>query len=110
MRRSLSLYGLTFSLPLLAWQLLFFVFPLLFLIALSFWTVRNFRMEPALDATRLQALLAGHSLLRHPNVVVTPHIAYATVEALGRILDTTLANIEAFARGEPRNLVALPSR
>jgi D-lactate dehydrogenase len=69
-----------------------------------------FRVEPALDATRLQALLAGHSLLRHPNVVVTPHIAYATGEALGRILDTTLANIEAFARGEPRNLVALPSR
>ena len=46
MRKSISLYGLTFSLPLLIWQLLFFVAPLAFLIALSFWTVRNFKMEP----------------------------------------------------------------
>lgn len=49
MRRP-TLYGLTFSLPLLLWQLVFFVFPLLFLIALSFWTVRNFRMTPDVDA------------------------------------------------------------
>jgi spermidine/putrescine transport system permease protein len=46
MRRPVSLYGLTFSLPLLIWQLLFFVFPLLFLVALSFWTVKNFVMSP----------------------------------------------------------------
>lgn len=49
MRRPVSLYGLTFSLPLLIWQLLFFVFPLVFLIALSFWTVRNFRLEAGFD-------------------------------------------------------------
>lgn len=49
MRRPLSLYGLTFSLPILVWQLLFFVFPLAFLVALSFWTVRNFRMQPDFD-------------------------------------------------------------
>ena len=35
MRRPITLYGLTFSLPLLVWQILFFVFPLLFLVALS---------------------------------------------------------------------------
>jgi spermidine/putrescine transport system permease protein/putrescine transport system permease protein len=50
MRRPVSLYGLTFSLPLLVWQLLFFVFPLLFLVALSFWTVKNFTMRPDFDA------------------------------------------------------------
>ena len=46
MRKSITLYGLTFSLPMLVWQVLFFLAPLVFLIALSFWTVRNFRMEP----------------------------------------------------------------
>lgn len=46
MRKSISLYGLTFSLPLLVWQLVFFVTPLVFLIALSFWTVKNFRLQP----------------------------------------------------------------
>lgn len=50
MRRRVSLYGLTFALPLLVWQLLFFVFPLLFLVALSFWTVKNFVMRPDFDA------------------------------------------------------------
>ncbi|MBC2835096.1 ABC transporter permease [Paragemmobacter straminiformis] len=49
MRRAISLYGLTFSLPLLVWQLLFFVFPLAFLVALSFWTVKNFTMRPDFD-------------------------------------------------------------
>lgn len=46
MRKQVTLYGLTLSLPLFVWQLLFFLAPLLFLVALSFWTVRNFRMVP----------------------------------------------------------------
>ncbi len=49
MRHQMKLYGLTFSLPLLIWQLLFFVFPLVFLVALSFWTVKNFAMQPDFD-------------------------------------------------------------
>ncbi len=49
MRRHVTLYGLTFSLPLLIWQVLFFVFPLVFLVALSFWTVKNFTMRPDFD-------------------------------------------------------------
>jgi spermidine/putrescine transport system permease protein len=48
-RRRVTLYGLTFSLPLLAWQILFFLAPLVFLVALSFWTVRNYRMQPDFD-------------------------------------------------------------
>lgn len=32
--------------PMLVWQVMFFLAPLVFLVALSFWTVRNFRMEP----------------------------------------------------------------
>jgi D-lactate dehydrogenase len=67
-----------------------------------------FHGEPVLDTERLRSLLADHALLRFPNVVVTPHIAYDTEEALHRILETTLGNIEAFVRGEPRNLVPLP--
>lgn len=49
MRKPITLYGLTLSLPLFIWQLLFFLAPLLFLVALSFWTVRNFRMMPDLN-------------------------------------------------------------
>ena len=31
------------------WQLVFFVFPLLFLVALTFWLVKNYRMVPGFD-------------------------------------------------------------
>jgi D-lactate dehydrogenase len=53
----------------------------------------------------LKALVANHVLLRFPNVIVTPHNAYNTESAVRRIIETTLENIEAFGRGEPRNLV-----
>jgi spermidine/putrescine transport system permease protein len=40
-------FALTLGAPMLLWQLLFFALPLLFLVALSFWEVKNFRLEPA---------------------------------------------------------------
>jgi spermidine/putrescine transport system permease protein len=39
------------------WQLTFFLAPLLFLIAISFWTVRNFRMEPGFDTANWVRML-----------------------------------------------------
>jgi D-lactate dehydrogenase len=40
-------------------------------------------------------------LLTFPNVVVTSHQGFFTREALAAIAQTTLANVTAFARGEP---------
>ncbi len=54
----------------------------------------------------MRDLLADLVLLRMPNVVVTPHSAFNTREAMGRIVETTVANIRAFAAGTPQNLVA----
>jgi spermidine/putrescine transport system permease protein len=34
------------TVPPLAWQVVFFALPLLFLLVISFWTVQNFRLEP----------------------------------------------------------------
>lgn len=53
----------------------------------------------------LDTLLANHILLRMKNVIITPHSAFNTREAVQRILDTTYENIVAFARGEPVNIV-----
>jgi D-lactate dehydrogenase len=44
-------------------------------------------------------------LVQLPNVIVTPHNAFNTIEAYFRILDTTIQNIVAFAKGAPINLV-----
>lgn len=54
------------------------------------------------------ALLADHILLRLRNVVITPHSAFNTREAIQRIMETTVDNIQAFARGEPKNVVFQP--
>lgn len=54
---------------------------------------------------KLDTLLADHILLRLDNVIVTPHTAFNTREAIRRILDTTRENIVGFARGEPVNVV-----
>ena len=40
-------------------------------------------------------------LLTFPNVLITGHQAFLTQEALSAIAETTLANISAFAGGEP---------
>ncbi|MFP4623353.1 MAG: hydroxyacid dehydrogenase [Gemmatimonadota bacterium] len=54
----------------------------------------------------LNALLANHVLLRQKNVIVTPHSAFNTTDAIQRILDTTVDNIVAFDAGEPENVVS----
>jgi D-lactate dehydrogenase len=44
-------------------------------------------------------------LLTFPNVIVTAHQGFFTREALEAIAETTLANVTAFERGEPQNVV-----
>jgi D-lactate dehydrogenase len=65
-----------------------------------------FREGAVKDAEAFRALATNHVLLRIPNVIVTPHNAYNTDAALQRIIETTLANIESFARGTPQNVVS----
>jgi D-lactate dehydrogenase len=67
-----------------------------------------FRADAGVSAERLKALLADHALISLPNVIVTPHVAYDTREAVARIVHTTIDNIIAFDAGSPRNVVAGP--
>jgi glycerate dehydrogenase len=41
-----------------------------------------------------------------PNLIVTPHIAWASRESRQRLLDQVLANIHAFVDGQPQNVVS----
>ncbi|MDE1883162.1 MAG: D-2-hydroxyacid dehydrogenase [Rhodospirillales bacterium] len=50
----------------------------------------------------------GHSLLTLldlPNFILTPHVAWASEEAMQTLADQLIANIDAFLADEPRNLV-----
>ncbi|MDP3766141.1 MAG: NAD(P)-dependent oxidoreductase [Nanoarchaeota archaeon] len=61
---------------------------------------RNFMKE-----CDLKTVLQDHLLLKRPNVIVTPHNAFNSWEALHRILDTTILNINSFLRKKPANAV-----
>jgi D-lactate dehydrogenase len=58
----------------------------------------------------LKTALANNILLHLRNVVITPHSAFNTREAVQRILKTTFENIDAFISGRPQNLVRQLSR
>lgn len=55
----------------------------------------------------LKTVLADHELIHLDNVIVTPHTAFNTKEAVERILDTTVNNILAFIHGQPINTVKI---
>lgn len=54
--------------------------------------------EPPVDNPLLSADI--------PNLIVTPHIAWASRESRQRLVNEIAANIDAFIKGEPRNVVA----
>jgi len=54
---------------------------------------------------QLRAAMRLHLLQRRENVVLTPHIAFNSHEAVRRILDTTVSNIQAHLSGQAENVV-----
>jgi glycerate dehydrogenase len=45
------------------------------------------------------------AILDRPNVIVTPHVAWASEQAMQACWDQVIGNIESFHRGHPSNLV-----
>jgi glycerate dehydrogenase len=41
-----------------------------------------------------------------PNFILTPHVAWASQEAIQALADQLIDNVEAFRSGSPRNCVA----
>lgn len=57
------------------------------------------------DKRRLATIIENHDLIFRPNVIITPHLAFYTHEALHRILMTTLQNIRGHQKKRYRNTV-----
>ncbi len=47
----------------------------------------------------------NHPLFGLKNCLITPHVAWAAVEARERLVEETVKNVKAYLRGEPRNVV-----
>ena len=58
-----------------------------------------------LDVFEEEPLPPNHPLKNLTNVVITPHIAYNSEEAIERMLQIAIDNVEAFAKGSPLNVV-----
>lgn len=56
------------------------------------------REEPPRDGSRLLDL-------NLPNLVITPHVAWASAEAVQILADQVIDNLEGFVAGQPQNLV-----
>ena len=59
------------------------------------------------DVLSVEPPSAGHPLLKLdlPNFLLTPHVAWSSREAMQRLADQLIENIEAFVNGAPKNLV-----
>lgn len=55
----------------------------------------------------LKTQLLNHVLLTKENVMVTPHNAFNSIEALQRILDVTVENVLSFVHDKPVNTVSV---
>ncbi len=57
------------------------------------------------ENTNLIKIIQNHQLVARNDVIITPHIAFNSIEALTNILKVTVDNISAFEKNQPINLV-----
>ena len=55
------------------------------------------------SSEELKTMLYDHLLFDHPKVIITPHNAFNTQEAMERIAQTTIENIQSYLEGNIQN-------
>ena len=65
----------------------------------------NLLVGGKIEEHNLKVILANHVLIDMPNVLITPHNAFNSREALERILETSIENIIAYVEGKSVNVV-----
>ena len=65
----------------------------------------QYHADPALGSSDIRTLLQNHILIAREDVILTPHNAFNSKEAVRAIFDTTVGNIKAFIDGNPANVV-----
>ena len=64
----------------------------------------------ALDVVAAEPIRADNPLLKARNCIITPHIAWAALEARQRLIQITAQNVSSFIAGNPVNAVNMPKR
>jgi len=66
---------------------------------------KEFLSEEYLKNVDIKTALINHVLLTRDDVVITPHNAFNSKEAVEEIMEVSVANIKSFESGIPQNLV-----
>lgn len=61
-----------------------------------------------IDVFDNEPISPDHPFIELDNVVMTPHVAYNTPEALAAMFDTAIDNLVAFYSGKPQNVASIP--
>lgn len=59
----------------------------------------------AVDVVSSEPIAPDNPLLLAPNMIITPHIAWAPRESRQRLMDVAVSNLRAFLEGKPCNIV-----
>ena len=59
-----------------------------------------------LDVFEQEPLPADSQLWATPNLIITPHITWASEDGVGRLIQGILGNLEAYYAGRPVNVVS----
>ncbi len=59
----------------------------------------------AIDVLDEEPMYDGHPYLKAPNIIITPHVAWAAVESRTRLIHRVADNLSAFQNGQPINVV-----
>ena len=85
-----DLFALTWRLPIVVWQFLFFIGPLLFLIAMSFFLVKNYRMVETFDFANWNRILTR-------NYFWSSYLYTITMASIATIVASVLAFPASYA-------------
>ena len=86
----IDIYAMTWRLPIIIWQLLFFVGPVIFMIAMSFFLVKNYRMTEAFE-------FINWSKMFSKNYFWDSYFYTVTIASISTILAMLLAFPASFA-------------
>ena len=62
----------------------------------------------AVDVVSAEPIREDNPLLGAPNMIITPHIAWASKEARMRLMDIAAENLRQYLAGTPQNVVSKP--
>ena len=62
--------------------------------------------KAAADVVTIEPMQEDNPLLTAPNMTITPHIAWASVEARERLINVIADNLKAYLEGNPQNVVS----